>query len=108
LIFVEGITNNAMTNEHNCTSSGRRQTTTPTTSWVAALALLILAKKSHICVPKSCRPHSRIHIVEQFIMKQCGRGKRDPSSIKWNLRRELSIAFQVEGSYVRENAKFSY
>jgi hypothetical protein len=42
---VEGITNNAMTNEHNCTSSGRRQTTTPTTSWVAALALPILAKK---------------------------------------------------------------
>jgi hypothetical protein len=41
-----------MTNEHNCTSSGRRLTTTPTTSWVAALALPILAKKPYMGAKK--------------------------------------------------------
>jgi hypothetical protein len=33
---------------HTCTSSGRRKTTTPTNSWVASLALLILSKKPHM------------------------------------------------------------
>jgi hypothetical protein len=37
-----------MNNEHNCTCSGKRLTTTPTTSWIAALALPILIKKSYI------------------------------------------------------------
>jgi hypothetical protein len=37
-----------MTNEHNYTSSGRRLTTTPTTSWVVALPLPILIKKSYM------------------------------------------------------------
>jgi hypothetical protein len=37
-----------MTDEHTCTSSGRRQTTTPTGSWVASLALPILTKKPHM------------------------------------------------------------
>jgi hypothetical protein len=35
----------ALTDEHQCTSSGRRKTTTPTESWVASLALPILIKK---------------------------------------------------------------
>jgi hypothetical protein len=35
----------AMTDEHNFTSSSRRKTTTPTTLWVASLALPILSKK---------------------------------------------------------------
>jgi hypothetical protein len=34
-----------VTNEHRCTSSGRRKTTTPTSAWVASLALPILKKK---------------------------------------------------------------
>jgi hypothetical protein len=33
---------------HTCTSSGRRKTTTPTSSWVASLALTILTKKPHM------------------------------------------------------------
>jgi hypothetical protein len=37
-----------MTNEHTCTSSGRRKTSTPTGSWVAGQALLIHMKKSHM------------------------------------------------------------
>jgi hypothetical protein len=36
-----------LTDEHTCTSSGRRKTTTPTSSWVASLALPILTKKPH-------------------------------------------------------------
>jgi hypothetical protein len=32
--------------EHHCTSSGRRKTTTPTSAWVASLAIPILRKKS--------------------------------------------------------------
>jgi hypothetical protein len=35
-----------VTNEHHCTSSGRRKTTTPTSAWVVVLALPILKKKS--------------------------------------------------------------
>jgi hypothetical protein len=31
--------------EHRCTSSGRRKTTTPTSAWVASLAHPILKKK---------------------------------------------------------------
>ena len=34
--------------QHTCTSSGRRKTTTPTSSWVASLALPILTKKPHM------------------------------------------------------------
>jgi hypothetical protein len=37
-----------MTNEHTCTSSGRRKTGTPTGSWVAYQALPILTKKPHM------------------------------------------------------------
>jgi hypothetical protein len=37
-----------MTDEHTCTSSSRRQTTTPTISWVASLVLPILTKKPHM------------------------------------------------------------
>jgi hypothetical protein len=37
-----------MTNDHTCTSSGRRLTTTLTISWVAAPALSILAKKPYM------------------------------------------------------------
>jgi hypothetical protein len=40
----------ALTEEHTCTSNGRRQTTTPTSSWVASLALLILTKKPQMGV----------------------------------------------------------
>jgi hypothetical protein len=35
----------ALTDEHCCTSSGRRKTTTPTSDWVASLAIPILRKK---------------------------------------------------------------
>jgi hypothetical protein len=35
--------------EHHCTSSGRRKTTTPTSSCVASLALPILKKKPFMC-----------------------------------------------------------
>jgi hypothetical protein len=35
-----------MNDEHRCTSSARRKTTTPTSAWVASLALPILKKKS--------------------------------------------------------------
>jgi hypothetical protein len=38
----------AVTDEHTYTSSGRRKTTTPITSWVASLALSILTKKPHM------------------------------------------------------------
>jgi hypothetical protein len=38
----------ALTDEHTCTSSGRRKITTPTSSWVASLALLIIKKKPHM------------------------------------------------------------
>jgi hypothetical protein len=38
----------SLTNEHKCTSSGRRKTTTPTGYWVASLALPILTKKSYM------------------------------------------------------------
>jgi hypothetical protein len=34
--------------KHTCTSSGRRKTTTPTSSWVASLALSFLTKKPHV------------------------------------------------------------
>jgi hypothetical protein len=34
--------------KHTCTSSGRRKTTTPTSSWVASLALSFLTKKPHM------------------------------------------------------------
>jgi hypothetical protein len=34
-----------LTDEHRCTSSGRRKTTIPIGSWVASLALPILTKK---------------------------------------------------------------
>jgi hypothetical protein len=34
--------------EHNYMSSARRKTSTPTSSWVASLALSILAKKPHM------------------------------------------------------------
>jgi hypothetical protein len=37
-----------MTDEHTYTSSGRRKTTTPITSWIASLALPILTKKPHM------------------------------------------------------------
>jgi hypothetical protein len=37
-----------MTDRHNCTSSARRRTTTPTSAWVAALSLPILLKKPNI------------------------------------------------------------
>jgi hypothetical protein len=37
-----------MTKEHSCTSSGRRETSTPTNSWVSCQALPILIKKLHI------------------------------------------------------------
>jgi hypothetical protein len=37
-----------LTDEHRCTSSSRRKTTTPTGSWVASLALPILIKKSYM------------------------------------------------------------
>jgi hypothetical protein len=37
-----------MNDEHTCTSSGRRQITTPTSSWAASLALPILMKKPHM------------------------------------------------------------
>jgi hypothetical protein len=37
-----------MTNEHTCTSSGRRKTSTPTGSWVACQVLPILTKKVHM------------------------------------------------------------
>lgn len=36
-----------MNDHHTCTSSGRRRTSTPTSAWVAAKALPILAKKPH-------------------------------------------------------------
>jgi hypothetical protein len=42
----------ALTDEHTCTSSGRRKTTTPTSSWVASLALSILKKKPHMGAKK--------------------------------------------------------
>jgi hypothetical protein len=35
----------ALTDEHRCISSGRRKTTTPTSAWVASLAIPILRKK---------------------------------------------------------------
>jgi hypothetical protein len=35
----------ALIDEHSCTSGGRRKTTTPTSSWIASLALPILQKK---------------------------------------------------------------
>jgi hypothetical protein len=38
----------SLTNEHKCTSSGRRKTTTPTGYWVASLALPILTKKPYM------------------------------------------------------------
>jgi hypothetical protein len=38
----------SLTKEHRCTSSSRRKTTTPISTWVASLALPILKKKSHI------------------------------------------------------------
>jgi hypothetical protein len=38
----------ALTDEHTCTLSGRRKTTTPTSAWVASLALPILKKKPHM------------------------------------------------------------
>jgi hypothetical protein len=41
-----------MINEHNCTSSGKRLTTTPTTSWVASLALPIPIKKPYMGAKK--------------------------------------------------------
>jgi hypothetical protein len=47
LLANEGI-HNTMTDEHACTYSGRRKTTTPTTFWVASLALSILTKKPHM------------------------------------------------------------
>ncbi|XP_020406494.1 uncharacterized protein [Zea mays] len=34
--------------KHTCTSSGRRKTTTPTSSWVASLAMPFLTKKPHM------------------------------------------------------------
>jgi hypothetical protein len=37
-----------MTNEHTCTSSGRRKTSTHTGSWVVCQALPILTKKPHM------------------------------------------------------------
>lgn len=37
-----------MTDRHTCTSSARRRTTTPTSSWVAGLALPILMKKPNM------------------------------------------------------------
>jgi hypothetical protein len=39
-----------LTDEHICTSNGRRKITTPTSSWVASLALPILQKKPHMGV----------------------------------------------------------
>jgi hypothetical protein len=39
-----------MTNEYNCNYSDTRLITTPTTSWIAALALPILTKKSYMGV----------------------------------------------------------
>jgi hypothetical protein len=36
----------ALNDEHHCTSSARRKTTTPTSAWVASLVLPILKKKS--------------------------------------------------------------
>jgi hypothetical protein len=38
----------ALTDEHTCTSSGRRKTATPTSAWVASLAAPILKKKQHM------------------------------------------------------------
>jgi hypothetical protein len=38
----------ALNDEYTCTSSGRRKTTTPTSAWVASLALPILQKKPHM------------------------------------------------------------
>jgi hypothetical protein len=36
----------SLTDEHNCTSSARRKTTTPISNWVASHTLPILTKKS--------------------------------------------------------------
>jgi hypothetical protein len=38
----------SLTDEHTCTSSGRRKTATLTIAWVASLALPILKKKPHM------------------------------------------------------------
>jgi hypothetical protein len=38
----------SLTDEHRCTSSSRRKTTTATSTWVASLALPILKKKPHM------------------------------------------------------------
>jgi hypothetical protein len=37
-----------MVYHHSCTSSGQRKTMTPTSNWVASLALPMLSNKPHI------------------------------------------------------------
>jgi hypothetical protein len=44
-LFVNWLQVTALIDKHTCTSSGRRKTTTPTSSWVASLALPILTEK---------------------------------------------------------------
>jgi hypothetical protein len=44
-LFVNWLQVIALIDEHTCTSSGRRKTTTLTSSWVASLTLSILTKK---------------------------------------------------------------
>jgi hypothetical protein len=44
-LFVNWLQVTTLIDEHTCTSSGRRKTTTLISSWVASLTLLILPKK---------------------------------------------------------------
>jgi hypothetical protein len=88
-----------ITNDHTCTSSGRRKTTTPTSSWVAGQALPILMKKLHMGVKElHCRRHCRINITAQLRMKQCGKEGESTCSVVWKLRGKFPTTIQVEES----------
>ena len=63
--------------QHTCTSSGRRKTTTPTSSWVASLALPILTKKPHMGAKELQNTLQEQHNCT-FFMIQCGKIKIRP------------------------------
>jgi hypothetical protein len=68
----------ALTDEHTCTSSGWRKTTTPTSSWVASLALPILKKKSYMGVKElqtTLQDKAQLHNC----IRNCVEGERESS-----------------------------
>lgn len=65
-----------MVYHHSCTSSGQRNTMTPTSNWVASLALPICFRTNHIWVLKNYKQSYKTSTIVQFLMIMYGMERR--------------------------------